>query len=117
MVELLDATDLPAGFEYPREFLRVVELGLLDLEPWLVLEGEQLRDRNRGLRERYQDRSLVPFARRQDNDDIACWDLDRGDGRVAVVHDFASPGWERRAEFAHFNDWRRQAVDDVIDFG
>jgi hypothetical protein len=30
MTELLDFADLPEGFEYPREFIRVVELGLID---------------------------------------------------------------------------------------
>jgi hypothetical protein len=116
MVALLEATDLPVGFGYPHEFLRVVELGLIDLEPWLVLEGEQLRARNLGLRERYPDRSLVPFARRQDNDDVACWDVDEGGGRVVIVHDFASPGWERRVEFVDFNGWLRRAVEDLIAF-
>jgi hypothetical protein len=46
---------------------------------------------------RYPDRELVLFAVRQDNDDVACWDLDQGN--VAVVHDFSSPGFERRAEY------------------
>lgn len=116
MAKLLESAVLPPGFEYPREFLRVVELGLTDLEPWLVIDGEQLRRRHQGLRERYPDRSLVPFARRQDNDDVACWDLDRSDRRVVIVHDFASPGWERRTEFADFNDWLRQAIEDLIAF-
>lgn len=40
----------------------------------------------------YPGRSLVPFACRQDNDDVACWDLDQGRGRVVIVHDFKSPG-------------------------
>lgn len=92
MAELLDAAVLPVGFEYPHEFLRVVELGLTDLEPWLIMDGEQLQWRHQGLRERYSDRSLVPFARRQDNDDVACWDWDQGDRSVVIVHDFASPG-------------------------
>jgi len=116
VAELLKADILPAGFEYPREFLRVVELGLSDLEPWLVLEGEQLHLRHQGLRERFPGRSLVPFACRQDNDDVACWDVDGGDRRVVVVHDFASPGWEQRAQFAEFKDWLRQAVEDLIAF-
>lgn len=116
MVELLGGGDLPDGFEYPREFLRVVNLRLLDLEPWLILEGEQLLARHHGLSERFPDRLLVPFARRQDNDDIACWDLGQQDCGVAIVHDFASPGWERRAEYPDFNSWLRQAVEDLIDF-
>ena len=33
MADLLDPVDLPLGFTYPREFVRVVELGIVDLEP------------------------------------------------------------------------------------
>jgi hypothetical protein len=50
----------------------------------------------------------VPFARRQDNDDVACWDSDGHD--VAVVHDFATPGWEQRGHrFPNFTAWLRKA--------
>jgi hypothetical protein len=114
VAELLSGDDLPQGFEYPHEFLRVVELGLTHLEPWWVIDGKMLRDRFTGLQRRYPNRRLVPFARRQDNDDVACWDLDSG--LVAIVHDFASPGWEQRAEFRDFYAWLRCAVEDLIAF-
>jgi hypothetical protein len=114
MTDLLSIDDLPEGFEYPREFIRVVELGLTNLEPWWIVQGQLLRDRFLGLRNRYPDRLLVPFAVRQDNDDVACWDIDQGN--VAVVHDFASPGFERREEFAGFYDWLRHAIQDLIEF-
>ena len=114
MADLLSIDDLPPDFEYPPEFIRVVELGLTNLEPWWIVQGQLLRDRFQGLRKRYPDRKLILFAIRQDNDDVACWDIEQGN--VAVVHDFASPGWERRAEFAGFYDWFRQAVEDFIAF-
>ena len=116
MAVLMDVGSLPDGFEYPRQFIRVVELGLTDLEPWHILEGEHLWDRDEGLKIRYPTRVLVPFAERQDNDDVACWEPLVGDG-VVIVHDFASPGWEsRRPRFASFYDWLRQAVEDLILF-
>jgi hypothetical protein len=114
MADLLSIDDLPPHFEYPPEFIRVVELGLTNLEPWWIIQGQLLRDRFQGLQERYPDRELIPFAVRQDNDDVACWDLKQGN--VVVVHDFASPGWERRAEFPGFYDWLRQAIEDLIEF-
>jgi hypothetical protein len=73
-------------------------------------------DRSNGLKERYPDRKLVPFARRQDNDDVACWDLAKGGGTVTIIHDYASPGWEQRDEFSGFNDWLRRAIEDLIAF-
>lgn len=114
MADLLPLTQLPDGFEYPREFVRVVELGLTNLEPWWIIEGELLRARFLGLAERYASRSLVPFAVRQDNDDIACWDLERR--TVVVVHDFAAPGYEQRAELPDFYAWLRVAIEDLIAF-
>lgn len=115
MLALLDSADLPEGFDYPRQFIRVVELGLTDLEPWCILEGFELGSRLEGLRSRYPSRVLVPFARRIDNDDVACWDLDR-DGRVSIIHDFASPGWEQQEELADIYAWLRQAVEDLIEY-
>jgi len=109
------ADELPNGFAYPKEFLRVVELGLTNLEPWWVLEGSLLRERHRDLATRYPSHLLVPFPRRQDNDDVACWEV-LGGYEVVVVHDFASPGWERRGKFSNFYGWFRQAVEDLIEF-
>jgi hypothetical protein len=112
---LLTEKEWPQDFSYPRQFKRVVELGLTDLEPWYLLEGKPLRDTMAGLAERYPERKLVPFARRQDNDDVACWQVGAND-EVFVIHDFASPGWEQRGQFASFYDWLRHAVDDFIEF-
>jgi hypothetical protein len=114
MADLLSTGDLPAGFEYPHEFVRVVELGLTNIEPWWIIDGDRLRSRFTGLRERYPERSLVPFAIRQDNDDVACWDTVAGN--VAIVHDFASPGYEQCTGFSNFYVWFRQAIEDFIEF-
>jgi len=114
-LKLLDEAELPSQFAYPRQFRRAVELGITNLEPWYIIDGDSLRTTIAGLRERYPARRLVPFARRQDNDDIACWDLD-ADEKVFVIHDFASPGWEQRGIFASFWDWFRKAVEDMIEF-
>lgn len=118
MTELLrDLRDLslPDGFEYPPEFCRAVSYGLTDLEPWFVLPADAVRERAEGMRRRYPGARYWPFARRQDNDDVACWEPP---GRaVLIVHDFASPGWERRGRFEGFDDWLRHAVEEFIDWG
>lgn len=116
MAELLALDDLPAGFEYPREFIRVAELGLTNLEPWWVLTGERLRSVYTGLRQRYPDQAYIPFASRQDNDDIACWSGALPE--VIIVHDFASPGWELRGRepLPDFHAWLRMAVEDCIEW-
>ncbi|MBB5117432.1 hypothetical protein AF335_02685 [Streptomyces eurocidicus] len=113
-MDVLSAAELPGGFAYPKGFLRAVESGLVGLEPWWLLEGENLRVRAVGIRERFPERRLVPFARREDNDDVACWDL--AGGVVCVIHDFAAPGWENRREFADFYAWLRAALEDFMEF-
>lgn len=114
MPDLLPLQDLPPGFEYPPLFIRAVGLGLLGLEPWWILHGERLLQRAEGLRERYPDRRLVPFAERQDNDDVACWE--GSSPEVVIVHDFASPGWEDSGGHPNFGAWLRQAIEDFIDW-
>ena len=114
--ELLSGTELPNGFTYPSAFRRVVSLGLVELDPWFFLDGPGLRERLDGIRQRYRHRVLVPFARRGDNDDVACWDLDLADGSISVIHDYASSGWEQKEQFSDFAAWFRQAVDDMLEF-
>lgn len=115
MADLLTAADLPDDFAYPGEFVRTVELGITSLEPWWILQGELLQRRLAGLRDRFPGRVLIPFAVRQDNDDVACFVP--GTRSVAVIHDFAKPGWEDVANFDHFHSWLRKAVEDFIEFG
>jgi hypothetical protein len=109
----LPRDQLPDGFAYPESFGRLVERGLLYFEPWWVLEGEMLRVRADGLRSRYPARRLVPFARREDGDDVACFEAGNGE-RVQIIHDFASPGFEQRLTLDSVADWLRFAVETMI---
>lgn len=115
MPELLSLQDLPDTFHYPQQFVRAVELGITQLEPWWIVGGELLRRRYVGLRERYPPQELVPFAVRQDCDNIACFDV--SSGKVLVIQDFADPGFERRGEFEGFDGWLRRAVEDFLEWG
>jgi hypothetical protein len=58
---------------------------------------------------------LVPFAVRQDCDDVACFEPDHPG--VAIVQDFASPGFEQRDRLPDFDSWLRRAIEDLIEFG
>lgn len=115
MPDLLNATERPKWFAYPCHFVRAVELNILDLAPWQLLEGKWLRVRLGGLAERYPDRQLVPFFRDAGSDDIACWEMGKGE-RVQIVHDFASPGWECAGEFENFLGWYRATAEIALDF-
>lgn len=110
--ELLGAGDLPAWVSYPPEFLQLIASEDLNIGPWQILTGKWLQVRHQGLKKRFPERDLVPFARRVDNDDIACWEAE-WPSRVQVIHDFSAPGWESRNEHESFAAWLKRAKDDA----
>lgn len=116
VVVLLSENELPDGFVYPPEFLFLVDSRIVFFPPWQLLFGDWTRTRFEGMRVRYPDRKLVPFARRFNCDDVACWEGSDNRG-IVVVHDFASRGWEDRSErYPDFWSWYRAAVDEMIEF-
>jgi hypothetical protein len=118
MEELLNREELPSWFEYPETLRDLVRAKSIDFGPWQILLGKWLGVRLQGLRQRYPKRHLVPFARRVDSDDVACFDVKEPVERVGVViiHDFASPGWELRGEFEDFEQWLDSAKADARDW-
>lgn len=56
------------------------------------------------MQKRYPSRSLFPFARDDQSDDVACWEKGKT-GKVILIHDFASPGYENKKEFESFDAW------------
>jgi hypothetical protein len=112
--ELLRPEELDVDVAYPEGVGRVFAQKLVNLAPWHMMNRDLAKQRLGGLRTRYR-RKYVPFAWRQDNDDIACFDPELPGG-VVIVHDFASEGFERRREFGSFWDWFRAAVEDMIAF-
>lgn len=113
--DLPDESRLPNGFDYPQEFLKVVRLNLVNLDPWILMDEDQIISRLEGLKKRYPKRILIPFARRIDNDDVACFELGKDD-EVQVIHDFASQGFEQRKAFESFWEWFKEAIDEMIEF-
>jgi hypothetical protein len=115
MVDLIPLSELPESFRYPREFVRTVELGLVELEPWLLLTGDLAYRLHRELADRYPGAGYVPFASRQDNDDVVCW---IAGPEVVTVHNRASAGWERRGPvYPNFHSWLRSAIEEYIFWG
>ncbi len=112
-MELFNVKDIYLDFQYPSSFIKVVELGLIDFEFWYLMSKEQVTVRINGLIKRYPNRQLIPFARRDDNDDIACFEVGK-DYRVQIIHDFASEGYEQRGEYNSFWDWIKAAIDELI---
>ncbi|WP_217426983.1 hypothetical protein [Pandoraea pneumonica] len=114
-IELLTPEELPSWFSYPEDFLQAIDEGLYDIGPWQILNGERLRMRHNGLKSRYPVHDLVPFARRLDTDDVACWDV-KAPGAVQIIHDFAGPGWEVRESYPSFLGWLAAAKEEAKDY-
>lgn len=112
-MELYDIKKIYSDFEYPAEFVKIAELNLADFDMWYLMDAKQVDKRIKGLQDRYPSRQLIPFARRDDCDDIACFEVGKGN-RVQIVHDYASAGWERRKGYECFWDWFRCAIEEMI---
>lgn len=114
-IQLLDLSDLPKGFNYPESFLKAIRLNLIDFEPWYIMNNSDVQLRMKGMQDRYPKRILIPFARRGDNDDVACFEVNKGE-EVKIIHDFASSGYEQRKTYESFWDWFRDAIEEMIQF-
>ena len=99
-------------FVYPKAYLRLIELNLVDFGDWYFIPEDQIERRIAGLKKRYPKRELIPFARRDDNDDIACFELKK-EGEIQIIHDFASTGYEQRKEFVDIWAWLQEAINEL----
>lgn len=115
-MELFNVNGIYEEFKYPTSYLKAIELNLVDFEFWYLMSKEQIETRISGLMNRYPNRKLVPFARRDDCDDIACFEVEK-DSKVQIIHDFASEGYEQRNEYKDFWDWMKAAIDELIEEG
>ena len=114
MITKIPEEFLEKGFVYPESYIKIIELNLLDFDYWYIMDEEQALKRLAGLRERYPERYLVPFARRDDNDDIACFDISEPE-KVQIIHDFASSGNEQRRTYDDLREWLQDAVSELIE--
>lgn len=104
-----EADILPAEFEWPEAFVSHLSQNPVPYhEPWYFL-AEFPKNADYWLaqvRAQFPERALVPFAKRETDDDVACFDVNAsGEARVHIVHMFASPGWEHRGSYADFDAW------------
>lgn len=110
----INTDQLDFVFQYPESFKKLLDLHLVNFDYWYFMESKNVLIRIQGLKERYPKRQLIPFARRGDNDDIACFDAENI-GVVHIIHDFASSGYEQRKTFDSLWDWLEFAVNELIE--
>lgn len=91
-------------FSYPQTLKDLVSEGRVDFGVWYLMKDDKTVRRFQGLQKRYPRRRLYPFARRDDNDDIACFEND-DNSLVHIIHDFAGIGWEQKEVFPTIDSW------------
>jgi len=120
-IYLYDDLGLQQNFKFPEKFLEVMYASAVPYpRPWsYILEfPDYARFWFRQAQTQYVDRCIVPFAIRDDNDDVACFDGNdhSGDPKVHIVHFFASAGWEDRGSYDNFEAWQKMAKQESIEY-
>jgi hypothetical protein len=113
-IDLLTDPERPRWFVSPHPYARLIDQHLTDLTPWYFLEKPRMLKYADELKRRYGV-SRLPFARRQDNDDVACFEEGRGPA-VVLIHDGAASGSEVRSQFSDVWGWFRYAVEQMIEW-
>ena len=111
-MELFNVKQIYKEFKYPASFIKAIDLNLVDFDFWYFMTREQVSIRINGLIKRYPNRKLIPFARRDDSDDIACFEVGK-DSKIQIIHDFASEGYEQRGEYNNLWDWMKAAIEEL----
>lgn len=69
---------LPSGFierfTTLKALYKLLELELTNFDVWYFMDEDSASQKLKGLKGRYPNRILIPFARRGDCDDIACFE-------------------------------------------
>ena len=108
-----DNSALPALYDH------MIECGIVDLDPWAVLRGDVQSRRAQHIEQVFPGWGIIPFARRLDNDDVACWT----GSKVVVVDDWdvwpdenGAPKRHVAREYASMEEWFLAAAQDFIEF-
>lgn len=111
---LLSESEKPNWFSYPDALIDLLKRENLNLTPWEFINAKRVSKAMQELFLRYG-RTVIPFAHRKNNDDIAVFE--KGSGKkVLVIHNFAEKGNEIEDEFASFGDWLRAAEEESRDW-
>ena len=109
----MNDTKMLLNYDYPEGYKKLKDLNLIDFEYWYFIPEYQLKNRFIGMSQRYPSRKYIPFARRDDCDDIACFEYGKGN-TVFIIHDYASDGFEERKSYSNIWEWFKDAIDELI---
>jgi hypothetical protein len=104
---LLPENTRPVWLAYPAGLVELIRSGRVTMTPWHTSKVEAVAWDLVQLKTRLG-RDLVPFAYRQDREDLACFEKGKGPA-VIIIHDNTEPGWEDEGSYPSFADWLREA--------
>jgi hypothetical protein len=84
------------------------------LYPWHYLDKEAAFYTNELWPGAQGSMSLFAFARRQDCDDLACFNVESGMAtKIVVIHGWTNVGYNIVAVYDTFWDWLKSVIDDI----
>lgn len=86
------------------------------LDPWFYMDADNVFDACKKWPSVSNKKSvkLIVFARRFDNDDMACFEVsDDTTKQIVVVHGWTPSGYDVVNEFSSFWHWVKSVIDDV----
>jgi hypothetical protein len=110
MMPDINGIAVPEWVQLPRGYAQLLSTGANSFGPWDIIQDLEFSlSYNEDLAERYPHLTLFMFAKRGDCDTLATFSKD-APGKVILIHDFSSAGYEFDGEFETFWDW----FDDMI---
>jgi len=114
-VEILNTDDFGVTFNYPDALERLVALKLINFDLWYLMSKEQSMVILRQMKMNCNRKDLIPFARRGDNEDVACFEIGNNE-KVVVLRNCEHLGYRPRQVFDSVWDWFRDAIEIMIAF-
>lgn len=104
------------GFRIPRSYEYVHEMQLVNVDPWFFLDDDSANKLFEAMSSRYTELAgLLPFARRSDSDDVACFVANHPEhsaNTVLIINIW--PDGAILQVLPCFWAWFRLAVDEMI---
>jgi hypothetical protein len=114
VVTVYPAELLPDGFSYPVEYLEFVSSQQTPLYPWWLIDAESKAGRLMHSITVGSGKPLVPFAKTDLHDDIACFEAEADIPNPKIVMICSTP--DRSYGFRDFASWRSHAEKEAADF-
>lgn len=113
--EMICTNDFEFIIKYPDALERLISLKLINFDLWYLMTKEQATVILEQLKRQCSSTELIPFARRGDTEDIACFEI-RNNEKVVVLKKCEYLGYRPRQEYGSVWDWFRDAVETMIAF-